>query len=586
MFLVGMVRTWLPSMDITSRLPVADSRAHRKDRGSSLHLLLTEWNMTMGSKYPENPKSVPRLFDLGPEGGSEELSRPPAPPPGRPASRDISRGSGWPDLPAPITPEPDPQAPYPEDWLPPDLEEVLRATQRLAQCPAATAGAALLGALALLAQDDYRLETLAPDPSPPSLYLLAMSESGSHKTTAFKLLERGHQEADALLKARWDAAREERRRYQAAGEGDRAGDSEPNPRRPRPCTPVAILQDFTADGLLQLLQGGRQSIAMWTAEAGTQVNHSLGRHQAPRTLSYLNAAWESGVLSKVRASSDAGQVHISADSYSVSIVWAGQPDILTPVLFDPLALNGWLARCLICRDDAYPDPGGPRARDKDRIKAFNDTVTWHRERQDREMEYAPRPGEPPGERTLIALSEGARGLLDEFYARQRSLAARLREDGRRHESTWAERAAENGARVAALFTSWEAYLTVGSVGETLYTGEDTMSRAIRLVEWYQGEVARLAGESGVTAKAGHASHLAQVIARVVSDPASREGRHPLVTDHGVAVNTIANRLGHQEIRGDTDLRRAVIALLVEYGYIKPGEGKGRYDVHPRIGEVV
>ena len=172
--------------------------------------------------------------------------------------------------------EPAPQLPYPEDCLPADLEGALRTVQRLAQCPAATAGAALLGALALLAQEDYRVETLAPDPSPPSLYLVAMSESGSHKTTAFKLLVRGHQEADALLKARWGVAQEQYRRHQAASEGSRAGDPEPGPRPHRPSIPAAVLQDFTTDGLLQQLQGGRPSIAMWTAEAGMQINHSFG----------------------------------------------------------------------------------------------------------------------------------------------------------------------------------------------------------------------------------------------------------------------------------------------------------------------
>ena len=122
--------------------------------------------------------------------------------------------------------------------------------------------------------------------------------------------------------------------------------------------------------------------------------------------------------------------------------------------------------------------------------------------------------------------------------------------------------------------------------ETLYTDEDTMSRVIRLVGWRQGEVARLAGESGATDNARHASHLAQVIAREMVAPASAEGRHPLLTGHGLAVNTVANHLGHPEIRGNPDLRRTVIGILVEYGYIRPGGRRGRFEVHPRIGDVV
>ena len=135
--------------------------------------------MTMASDHlePRESKELP-LFDVGPESGSEGVIHPTASTPGGAATQGMPPGSRWPDLPAPIMAEPVPQAPYPEDYLPADLEEVLRAVQRTAQCPAATAGAALLGALALLAQEDYRVETLAPDPSPPSLYLVALSESG------------------------------------------------------------------------------------------------------------------------------------------------------------------------------------------------------------------------------------------------------------------------------------------------------------------------------------------------------------------------------------------------------------------------
>ena len=88
----------------------------------------------------------------------------------RPKGESLTEG--WPDIPAPIMAERARQSPYPEDAFPPDLEDLLQAVQRLAQCPAAIAGAALLGALALLAQHDFKVETLAPHLSPPSLFLV------------------------------------------------------------------------------------------------------------------------------------------------------------------------------------------------------------------------------------------------------------------------------------------------------------------------------------------------------------------------------------------------------------------------------
>ncbi len=119
----------------------------------------------------------------------------------------------WPDIPDPIIATPAPQSQYPEEAFPPDLTGVLQAVQRLAQCPAAITGAALLGALALLAQGDFRVQTLAPHPSPPSLFLVALAESGLHKTTGFNLLGAGHQEADRRLEVRWKGAKASNKRH-------------------------------------------------------------------------------------------------------------------------------------------------------------------------------------------------------------------------------------------------------------------------------------------------------------------------------------------------------------------------------------
>ena len=87
-----------------------------------------------------------------------------------------------------------------------ELAEVLGAVQRFAQSSPAIAGAALLGALALLVQHDWRVQTLAPHPSPGGLYLVPIAESGLHKSTIFSLMAAGHQEADVRLQARWKAA--------------------------------------------------------------------------------------------------------------------------------------------------------------------------------------------------------------------------------------------------------------------------------------------------------------------------------------------------------------------------------------------
>ena len=74
----------------------------------------------------------------------------------------------------------------------------------------------------------------------------------------------------------------------------------------------------------------------------------------------------------------------------------------------------------------------------------------------------------------------------------------------------------------------------------------TVERAILLVDWYLGEVVRLASVGGVTLKAVCAKHLAAMIAKVIGNPASRQGEHPLLNDHGVLVNSVANGWGRKK----------------------------------------
>ena len=116
---------------------------------------------------------------------------------------------------------------------------------------------------------------------------MALAGSGLHKTTAFTLLESGHEEADRRLATWWNEAKasyDERRASNKVQEGSRC---EPESRSPRKSPPVALLQEFTSDGLLSCLQEGRPSVAMWTSEAGTQINYSFRQNQIIRTLAYL-----------------------------------------------------------------------------------------------------------------------------------------------------------------------------------------------------------------------------------------------------------------------------------------------------------
>ena len=488
------------------------------------------------------------------------------------------RPLGWPDLPASIIAKPAPPDLYPVDVFPRELAEVLGAVQRLAQCPADIAGAALLGALALLVQHDWRVQTLAPHPSPAGLYLVAIAESGLHKSAAFSLVAEGNQQADILLGTRWNEA-VQRGAVKEVKEGDCEGTA------PRSSLPVALLSEFTTDGMLRQLQDGRPAVASWEAEAGTLINMSFHGSRSPRTMGYLNKAWEGAALFKTLADGQAG-IYVPQGSYALSIVWAGAPAVMLPVIFGRDAAHGFTARCLVSQGSELVDLGDPLERDHDLVRDFNAAVLRVRQAQDRGMEYAPIAGEPRREDRTIRLSTEARDVLKDFYRGQRSVASRWRHDGQNHEAAFAERAPEHAARIAGVWTGWEAYhRTGGPVPDELCSEAGTVEKAVRLVDWYQNEVARLAPATGVTLKAACAEHLAAMIAKVVANPASRQGDPPILNDYGLLVNSVGNGWGRRELRGNPDLRREVINILVSHGYIRPSGFKGRYEPHPRLGEM-
>ena len=360
--------------------------------------------------------------------GADQGGGPPAGEPFRGSKpRPATPERGWSDLPSPLMVKPAPPKDYPAHLFSPDLLSVIEATQRLAECPAAIVGTFLLGSLALLAQDDVLVETLAPHLAPASLFTVTLAASGLHKSTAAKLLGQGHQEADEQLAARWAVAKKLAAGHGAAGQ-DGGQESEERARPPRPSNPKALFTDFTTDATLNKLEGGRPSVALWSHEVGIQLHLSLGKSQGQRTMSFLSLVWDGDMISKIRADEDAS-VYLSAGAYAVSLVWAGQPDVVAPILFGALAENGFLARSLVCRCDESCDPGDPLEGDFVVVRRFNDKVLRVRERQDRGVEYAQTADEPGRVKRVIELAPGARDVLRTFHRAQRSLAAALRSNG-------------------------------------------------------------------------------------------------------------------------------------------------------------
>ena len=121
-------------------------------------------------------------------------------------------------------------------------------------------------------------------------------------------------------------------------------------RPPRPRLPLGLLTDVTADGLLNQLQLGRPSMALWESEISVQFNYGFAKNRQDRMFGYLSSAWDGSRLSKVRADDSKRYIYIPEGAYALSIVWSGQPALVMPTLFSQSTARGFHS----------PMPGIPR----------------------------------------------------------------------------------------------------------------------------------------------------------------------------------------------------------------------------------
>ena len=490
----------------------------------------------------------------------------------------------WPPV-VPIKARLSPQEEYPLDAWPLDLQSLLSAVTRLAGCSIHTAAAALMGSLSLLSQADYLIQTLAPTPKPLSLYMLAMTESGWRKSEAMNLVMAGHRESDARVHAMHAMAMDTYLKEQNNGSKKSSSNHSANGRAPRPRKhhPIAFRNDATIEAMQSRMMGGRPWVIQAPDEAGNLFgNWSFQPTNLTRTLSFYNNAWDGAALQSDRVTDGGREFYLPGSSYALCAAWMGQPDIIMPLVFSDPAANGFIARCLICHDDYRPKTAPRTNQDFKILGSYNDQVTQVREEQDYGITLAPMPDEPPRGRARIVLTPEAERLLRAFSQAQDDRADSLTDTGQRHERSFAARAAEQAARVAAVFSAWDYYgRGYTQATSSIEVAPTYMDGAIRIIRWHQGELSRLAEISGATDLAEHAAHLANRIASAVENHDSR-----YVNGTGLVLAKLANNTGTKQVRGDPDFRRRVVELLEYEGYVRANpNSRGRYHVNPGIGDA-
>jgi hypothetical protein len=205
-----------------------------------------------------------------------------------------------------------------------DLAPVCRVIAEEAQLEVAMAALPLLLAIAVIAQRDYWVKTLAGI-KPVSMYGLTLGLSGEGKTTA----------ENAALRAitNWEAAR------RTAGDKSRLrmGDTTmPSVKRRLKLTPLGMVGLFTSEG--GSLIGG----------------HAMSAENKVGTGAFLNGLWDDAMLVYARSTTD--EDVSESDRYLTASIMV-QPSVAAKMLMDPvLADIGLLPRFF----QFAPPPSAPR----------------------------------------------------------------------------------------------------------------------------------------------------------------------------------------------------------------------------------
>ena len=477
----------------------------------------------------------------------------------------------WPPI-FPIKPSLPPQPPYP-DWPPGVLRDTLEAAVRVASSSRPTAAAILLGAASLLASHEYVVQTLSPLPCPASLYTVPVIESGWRKSTVFELLLRGHAAADKAAVSRHSRAKAESAAHQGTKGMADVGLSRKTKRFP----PRALRGDDTLEVVRQRLDAGRPTALQALDEAGSLLhNWSFGPGQIARTLATYSTLWSGGMNSEARIN-DNREIFLAAGSYAFCLCWMGQFRKVLRILMSEDAEDGFTARVLLSVDDSRPVLQEPLLDDQKTLAIFNEAVQAWREEQDIDMEYEDE--ENTLDKRLITLEPGARRLLQDFNSEQETISDRMFRSRRYLEQSSAGRAAEQAARIAAVWTAWDCRNANAAPVITV----DTASAAIQVVQWHGNELARVVGSGGIGALTQSAQDAIDLLSAAVQDPQRfREGRSPLIDQNGlVAVSSLLNRYGRGDLRKNTKLRRDVIVTLEREHYIRRAS-RGRYHINPHL----
>lgn len=455
-----------------------------------------------------------------------------------------------------------PSAPYPLDALPGHIGAAVREVVDFVQCPVSLAACSALSVVSLVGQalaDVRRADKLV---GPCSLYLLAVAESGERKTTcdgyftsAIEEWERNQAKLAEPEQARhaadmqtWNAKREGiLQAIKAAARMGKPTDAKQaelehleanKPQAPR--VAHLIYADTTPEKLAWNLTHQWPSGGVVSNEAGIVFGgHAMARESGMRNMALLNVLWDGGSLRVDRKTSDSFTLHGARLTMGLAV----QPETVRAFFENAKGQargSGFAARFLI----AYPESTQGNRLFKAAPQAWPHLSAFHR-RMGTLLDQAPSMNERGAlELPRLDLSPQAQGVWIHFH---NEVERELKPGGDMAETRdVASKAADNAARMAALFHIYEQGLT-GAISAA------HMQAAMQIVTWHLYEASRFLGEVALPQALDNAAKLDAWLLQ-----------HCRATKSHSVRTRYVRQYGPRSLRKDSALDEAAVELVDAY----------------------
>lgn len=404
------------------------------------------------------------------------------------------------DSPLPLRRELGPADPYPVEALGGLIGSAVSGAAECIQAPLELCAQSALANVSLAVQGhaNVALPFAGGRPSPVSLFLLSVAESGDRKSSVDKAL--GGSAMEAFEEARAEEVRNERVAYHNAKEAHEMAREQAKHRAKKeglgpketaaalnavggppdePLSATLTFSDPTIEGLHKQFSKGQPSAGLFSTEGGAFVGGvGMSPDNALKTGALLSELWDGAAIKRLRALDGEATMRNRRLSFHLMMQpGAAHAWLSNPVLRD----QGLFSRLLVCAPKSLAGTRLYRVPNHAHLKAMQALSRHIGDLLDHPLPLNP---DSPGElqpRT-IALTPEATALFHEFSD---SIERQLGQGGKLEAvKGLASKTPEHAGRIAAVLALTESL-------EAIDVDRAMMGRGIKLAQWYLGEALRL-----------------------------------------------------------------------------------------------